>query len=269
MLRTLIFIALLLCPILATADGATNLFFLHHSTGRNMLDEGDARATIASMNSRQGTSYELWDHDYNHIGLRDPQGGYVGTYSIPDDNTDPDGLHQLWTTSNPARDAILANHQVIAFKSCYPASDITSDAMLEERKGWYLEMRDVFDQHPDKVFVVMSQPPRHRLATTVAQADRARAFAEWLGSPEFLAGHANIVSFDFFTLLAKADDGSETRNMLRYEYERSHSNDDSHPNMLANQTVCPLFVAFLIETASSIPTPAEDMSFGELKTMFR
>ena len=33
-------------------------------------------------------------------------------------------------------------HEVIAFKSCYPASDITSDKQLEERKDWYRKMRD-------------------------------------------------------------------------------------------------------------------------------
>jgi len=47
------------------------------------------------------------------------------------------------------------------FKSCFPASNIESDEELEQRKTWYLGMRDVMDAQPDKVFVVMSQPPLH------------------------------------------------------------------------------------------------------------
>jgi hypothetical protein len=37
--------------------------------------------------------------------------------------------------------------------------------------------------------------------------------------------------------------------MLRYEYEISHSNADSHPNALANQTNAPIFVDALVEAA--------------------
>ena len=237
------------------AEPLTNLFMLHHSTGRNVIVEGDVRDWINDYNTTQGTTYEFWDHDYNYIGLTAPDGTELGTtYNIPDDNTDPEGLLTLWTTSNGARDLILAEHEVIAFKSCYPASNIETDTELEERKTWYLSMRDVFDQYPEKVFIVMSQPPRHRLATNTAEADRARDFANWLKSDTYLAGHDNIVCIDIFTEFAQADDGSDTRNMLRYEYERSHYDSDSHPNVLANETVGPLFAEKLVEAASILDT---------------
>ncbi len=237
----------------AAAEPLTNLFMLHHSTGRNLIDEGDVRGWIDDYNATQGTSFEFWDHDYNYIGLTDPDGTTLGTtYAIPDDNTDPEGLLTLWTTSNSARDLILNSHEVIAFKSCYPASDIESDTELEERKTWYLSMRDVFDQFPEKVFIVMSQPPRHRLATNVTEADRARAFADWLKSDTYLAGHDNIVCMDLFNEFAQADDGSSTRNMLRYEYERSHYNSDSHPNTLASETAGPWLADGFVAAASTL-----------------
>jgi len=267
--KLLIIIVVAVAAVSATATDLTNMFFLHNSTGRYLLAECDARALVAEVNSRDGSGLEFWDHDYNDIGLRDPAGDYVGTYSIPDDNTDPDGLHKLWTTDNPARTSILANHQVIAFKSCYPASDITSDAMLEQYKTWYREIRNVFDQHQGHMFVVMSQPPRHRLRTDLAQADRARAFADWLSSEEFLSGHDNVVTFDFFNFLAHPDDGSEARNMLRWEYERSHTDTDSHPNTLANQTVGPVFMDFLFETARGPATDGDHTSVGLLKRQYR
>jgi len=240
--------------VLPDTPSMTNLFFLHHSTGRNLINEGSVRSHLASRNG----ALAFWDHDYNygcgsHNGLRDPSGSYVGyDYDIPGapcGNTDPDGLHYLWTTANSARATILANHEVIAFKSCYPASDIGSASELNQYKTWYLAIRDFLDTQQDKVFVIMSPPPRHRLATDLDDADRARAFADWLGSPEFLDGHPNLRYFNFFDLLAHPADGSSSRNMLRYEYERSHSSSDSHPNTQANQTVGPIFADALVAAA--------------------
>ena len=234
----------------------TNLFFLHHSTGRNLISDGSVRAHLASRSA----ALDFWDHDYNYgapcgsyNGLRNPSGGYEGyDYDIPGNNacgnTDPDGLHYLWTTANSARSTILANHEVIAFKSCYPASAITSDSLLNQYKQWYLAMGAVFDQYPDKVFVVMSQPPLRRSRTNTTEADRARNFANWLGE-EFVVDHANVVFFDFFDHLAHPDDGSADRNMLRTAYERPYDTTDSHPNDLANQTVGPFFADALADAA--------------------
>jgi hypothetical protein len=38
--------------------------------------------------------------------------------------------------------------------------------------------------------------------------------------------------------------------MLRYEYEDSHSGDDSHPNEAANQAVGPGLADFFCQTAA-------------------
>jgi hypothetical protein len=240
-----------------------NLFFLHHSTGRNLINSGNVREYLADYNAQNGSDFVFWDHDYNYVGLREGAGDYVPwIYDIPDDNTDPIGLYNLWTTANAARDSILANHDVIAFKSCYPASAISTPQLLAQYKIWYLAIRSVLDQYPDKTFVVMSIPPLHRLATDVTEADNARAFANWLKSAEYLQGHPNIVCFDLFDTLAAPDTpGVPTRNMLRYEYERNHSTTDSHPNNAANAVVGPLFAATLVAAAemnsnTATPTPS-------------
>ncbi|MBK9302501.1 MAG: hypothetical protein IPM94_00975 [bacterium] len=269
LIRAVTLFVLFAAAVATPAAALDNVLFLHHSTGRNLIDEGGVRGTIAQLNQSRGVPVQFWDHDYNAIGLRNPAGGYTGeSYDIPGDNTDPDGLYTLWTTANAARAQILENHQVIAFKSCYPASDVGSATELEQYKTWYLAMRDVFDQHPDKLFVIISQPPRHRLATDQDDAARARAFAVWLGSAEYLAGHDNLRFFDLFDRLAKPDDGTATANMLRWEYERSHSGDDSHPSAVANQAIGPEFAAFLIEVAGSV-TPNRDSSWGEVKAAWR
>jgi len=256
----------LLLPVLAQAAGP-RMFFLHHSTGRNMLDYGNARAYLAQVNAQKSTQLQLWDHDYNYIGLTDPDGTLLNRhFNIPGDNTYPDGLHVLFTEPHPAiqaiRDSVL-QYDVIAFKSCFPTCDITTDAQLQQYKDWYLDIRDVLDQYPEKTFLVMSPPPLHRLSTTPEIADRARDFADWLGSAEFMSGHPNLRFFDFFDHLAVPDDGSDLRNTLRYEFEWSHTGD-SHPNPLANETVAPLFIDAMVAAASpkqgisavtGVPTP--------------
>ena len=242
-------------PAPVAANLASNLFFLHHSVGDGLVVEGEMRNEIEAVNAANGTAFELWDHGYNWEGLRDPWGTYTGTsYEVPGDNTDVEGLYWLWTSNEDewaaCRRQILDNHGVIAFKSCFPNSAIPDAATLAQYKQWYLAMRDVFDVHTDRRFVVMSTPPLHRLSTDDAEAANARAFASWLCSAEYVGGHANVACFDLFDHLAAPDDGSATANRLRYAYEMDHGDGDSHPNAVANQTVGPELARFLCQVAS-------------------
>lgn len=249
------------------AAAQVKIFFLHHSTGRYIINEGALRSEIATRSAAAETPLVFWDHDYNYIGLRNPAGNLLGySFSIPNDNTDPVGLHQLWTTANAARDSILANYQVIAFKSCYsPTCRITSDTQLEQYKTWYTAIGGVLSQHPDKIFVIMSPPPLHHLTTNTAEADRARAYANWLRD-NFASGRSNCRFFDLFDLLAHPDDGSAQRNMLKTEYELSDT--DWHPNTLANQTVAPLLAEALVAGAEAF-LPVESQSLEGVKSLYR
>ena len=224
----------------ASGDGdATSVIFLHHSTGNNLIEQGDVREQLTAA------GYEFWDHNYNPIGLRDPAGAFTGySYRIPSDNTDPDGLARIFSRRVyplPVNALSgLLQHDVIVFKSCFPASNITSDAQLRQYKDWYLGMRDVMDRHPDHLFVVLSPPPLNPAATTPEAAARARAFADWLTSDAYLAGHPNVAAFDFFDALAEDDPAAPDANMLRAAYR---DGEDSHPNAAANAAVGPMFVA--------------------------
>ncbi|MBN1875871.1 MAG: hypothetical protein JXA33_16735 [Anaerolineae bacterium] len=224
----------------------TNIIFLHHSTGGNLISQGGVRERFTEA------GYDFWDHYYNQTGLRRPDGSAAGySYRIPDDNTDPDGLADIFAQpvhSLPLNALSgLLQHEVIVFKSCFPASSITSDEQLEQYKAWYRGMRDVMDAHLDRVFVVMSPPPLHPAATTPEAAARARAFANWLTSDEYLAGHPNVYAFDFFDHLAEDDPISPEVNMLRVAYRRE--TEDSHPNQIANEAVGPLFTEAVIQAA--------------------
>jgi hypothetical protein len=225
----------------------TNIIFLHHSVGANLIEQSDIRERL----TRAG--FYFWDHDYNGYGLHDPAGKPTGySYNVPDDNTDPDGLAQIF--AQPAHGqpwntfSGLLQHEVIAFKSCFPANDITSDQKLEQYKTYYLSMRDVMDRHPDKVFIVITPPPLNPAETNAQIAARARAFANWLKSDEYRKGHPNIFTFDLFGYLAGDDRATSDYNMLRKAYQ---DGTDSHPNQTANETISPLMAEFIVQSVAS------------------
>lgn len=50
----------------------TSVVFLHHSTGRNLIEQGRVREILT------GAGYHFWDHDYNWEGLVRPDGSAAG-----------------------------------------------------------------------------------------------------------------------------------------------------------------------------------------------
>jgi hypothetical protein len=221
----------------------TNIIFLHHSTGNNLIEQGGVRERFTQA------GYSFWDHSFNYQGLRDPAGKFTGySYSVLNDNTDPDGLARIFaqkTYDLPLNTLSgLFQHEVIIFKSCFaPANNITSDQQLEQYKAWYVGIRNVMDQRPDKIFIVMTDPPLNPAETNAQEAARASAFANWLKSSEYLNGHRNVFTFDFYRYLAENDPASPDYNMLRKAYREG---SDSHPNQIANKTVGPLLVDFVV-----------------------
>ena len=255
---------ILLALLLATGHPAlaqqpTRIIFLHHSCGENLINEGGVREGLTAL------GYEFYDHGYNEEGLRLADGSYTGAnFDVPGDNTDPDGFADIF--AQPLHDppdntfSHLMQYDVIAFKSCYPTSNIGDDYQLNEYESYYLAIRDRMDQHPDKIFVIVTQPPQVPAESDPAEGARARAFANWLQSDEYLAGHSNVFVFDFFGHLAGND------NFLRSEYRMDEY--DAHPNERANRDIGPLFVAFIDQAIRGYagggprptftpPTPAE------------
>jgi hypothetical protein len=174
------------------------IIFLHHSCGEGLIEEGGVRQGLTAL------GYEFYDHGYNGDGLRLADGTWTGeNFNVPDDNTDPDGFAVIF--SQPLHDppdntfSYLMQYNVIAFKSCYPVSNIGDNDQLEEYQSYYL--------------------------------------SDWLASDEYLDGHDNLVTFDFFDLLANDDD------VLRRDYRVDQW--DGHPNTEANEEIGPIFVTFL------------------------
>lgn len=240
------------------------VLFLHHSTGGNLIKEGHVRALLR----KKDPTIEFWDHSYNlflprlyqitskiiphHTGLTDENGELTGEdYQIHLTNTDPDGFAKLFSQAieNPPKNAlskIVKNFDCIAFKSCFPVTYIESDEKLERYQASYLTIRRRIDALGEKLFILFTPPPLRKELTKPEYANRARRFAEWLISKEFLWNRKNIRVFDFFNLLADQK-AVDNLNMLKRRYCRWII-IDSHPNKTANEECGKLFVDFLIDS---------------------
>ena len=235
-------------------EGGENIIFIHKSVGHMLIQEGDVRGIFDTFDVEHGTDFRFWDHDNDGpTGVTDPDGGQHLGYDIPGDNNTPWDYRDLFQqpVNDPPDNAfsrLLANHQVIVFKSCFTMCHIESDALLDEYKGLYREMRDVMDQHPLHIFVPLSPPPLNPGDTNPANAARARSFANWLKTDFLTEGgpHLNVRVLDFFNLLAEGNPFKPGYNMLRFEYCKDGY--DSHPNKAANQQVAPIFVDLLINS---------------------
>jgi hypothetical protein len=230
-------------PANAETGDFGRVILLHHSVGANLIAQGDVRQRLTDL------GYEFYDHGYNEDGLVLADGtSSGGNFDVPDDNTDPDGLANIF--AQPLHDppdntfSELMQYDVIAFKSCFPTSNIQSDEQLADYKSYYLSIRDRMDEYPNKIFIVVTQPPEIPNDTDSEAAARARAWANWMASDEYLSGHPNVFTFNLFDRLADPSD-----NMLRAEYQTDES--DAHPNELANQTIGPLFADFVDQAVTT------------------
>jgi hypothetical protein len=102
----------------------------------------------------------------------------------------------------------------------------------------------------------LTPPPLGPVETDPGSAVRARAFANWLASDEFLTGHPNFFTFDLFDLLAEDDPQAPDYSMLLGEY-RPEIPADSHPNALANGIIGPQLAEFIINAAESYRSSLE------------
>ncbi len=240
-------------PTIAPAAGKPTairrVIFLHHSTGQGLIDQGGLRQRLTAL------GYEFFDHGYNDAGLTLANGQSANmNFDIPDDNTDPDGFNILFAqpVTSPSSNAFshLMQYDVLAFKSCFPSANIESNQQLEEYKTYYRNIRAVMDKYPNKIFIVVTPPPNTPAETNSQNAARARAWANWLKSPEYLSGHPNVFTFDFFNLLAESNQSARDYNMLRAAYRLGDAHD-SHPNERANREIAPQFADFIAQAIKS------------------
>lgn len=152
----------------------TTALFIHHSIGRQIIAAG-LRDDLASAPE----VVQLWDHDYNDIGLTDWTGRRTGVpFPIPGDDTDPLGLVTLLEAlANRAIE--VPDHDLLILKSCFPNNGLADDAAASAMKGTYSKLRGLADDLPAYV-LLLSSPPLATESTRFSETKRATEMAQWL-----------------------------------------------------------------------------------------
>jgi hypothetical protein len=199
------------------------LFFIHHSTGENWLndDYGGLGLALRDHNYFVSDSNYGWGPDgigdTTDIGhwyrwFRSPESpGYMAAvYSASDQNCS----YTRWP------DTPEGSNQIILFKSCFPNSALqgnpgdpippiasnplcdqdawSDDHTVANAKGIYRDLLNFFAANTNQLFVAITAPP----LSDSTYANNARAFNQWLVS-DWLANypHANVFVFDFYNVL--------------------------------------------------------------------
>lgn len=208
------------------------LMWLHHSTGDYILKKGKLKKALEANN------IDFYDINYKEA--------VVDGYSIGD-HTDPEDFPKNFNTPkyfDVMKRWELENkqqHDIIMFKSCYPASNIKSEKMLENYKAYYLSMIPTFKQNPNVLFIPMTTPPLVIDKTTPENAARARKWSKWLTS-EYAKNIPNVKVFNLFNSLAVME-GYPEENTLPPQFAKAK--DDSHPSRKGGKAVTRLFIPWL------------------------
>ena len=255
-----------LTPVIAQND----LVFIHHSSGQNWLNDGLHAALV-------GKSYIDERNDITYGTDMSPDSGRPASLGgTPGDQTDMNHWI-LWFNDYLGRvrahGCASGFNQIIMFKSCYPISNVDdvgtepgdpfSDwqalvnykALYRHPSGsgntyahegyTYRALEDVFAANPDILFIPVTAPPLCYDDTNDGNAHRARLFNNWLKTDWLNAYNAahpglnNVAVFDWFNVLAYADDHASHPSQLRSEYGGGSGN--SHPNTQANQDSVGIF----------------------------
>lgn len=236
-------------------DYGQKVIFLHHSTGGNLYSEGKVANWISNYNSNNSTNYQISEFSYPDTPY--PWNNYPYDYW----NLWINGACNSESKTIECINTICSNYNVIIFKHCFPGAHIYADEAVSSAssskktlgnyKLQYRALRSLMDSYPQNKFIIWTLVPLHRLATNEANAARAKQFVDWVKN-EWLTedgkSHPNIYIFDFWSYAAEsnATPVNGKINCLKYEYERSHTATDSHPNTMANIFIGPKFAEFVV-----------------------
>lgn len=211
--------------------GSVPFLFLHHSTGANVWG-GGVPAWFTAYNAAHATQYqpnEKWfdpgsnnPYDYWDRWIHNPTGG--------------DTLEQL-----------TGSYRVIIWKHCFPVCNIGADTgnasvssqnqTLENYKLQYEALKTKMHSYPSVRFVVWTGAVQAAGAMSSEEAQRAKAFFDWVKSTWDEPGD-NIFIWDFYSL--------ETEGGLFLKADYS-SGGDSHPNATFCQAIAPYFCNRIVD----------------------
>ncbi|MBM3189999.1 MAG: hypothetical protein FJZ90_14910, partial [Chloroflexi bacterium] len=282
------------------------LVFIHHSVGDAWLAEGDGGLGDALGANNYYVSDTYYDWGPDDIGSYTDIGDWWTWFRGPDSAR---YMQAVYTTSNQHASYTrpmsppAGENTIVLFKSCYfnahlggspddppttgenplRGEDYSSEHhTVGNAKGIYNDLLAYFSTRQDKLFVLITTPPRTSNETDASHAANARALSDWLVN-DWLDGYpySNVAVFDLYNVLtsnggspAQNDLGAESGNHHRWRqgavqhthpvennYAAYGSNGDSHPTPAGNQKATGEFVQLLNvfyhrwQSGATEPTP--------------
>ncbi|HMS23698.1 MAG TPA: hypothetical protein PKB09_02735 [Candidatus Saccharibacteria bacterium] len=213
------------------------VLFIHRSVGNNLINDSDLYKLI----DEEGLSIEFSDYNQNTDMLRSNSLREKMGFSFPGNDTNPADYAKLFSEKGiHDYKKILEKtlrYDTIIIKSCYPNSNIKSNAELEEIKSYYLSIAKFFSNYPEKKLIMFTSPPLAPLMTNFKAAQRAKVLAKWLSSTNL---GKNIYVFDFYSQLANQ------KGVLDKKY-RKLLPFNSHPNKQAAKNIAPKIIKLIEE----------------------
>jgi hypothetical protein len=251
-------------------SSVVKLIFIHHSTGEGWLNDNNGELGIAlSQNNYfvSDTNYG-WGPEYNgdHIGDYTDIPHWLEWFTSENTTSYMSALYNERDTHSSYTRGNLENpggeNEIIMFKSCFPNSALEGNPDdPPSSEGWltvghakyvYNQLLLYFQNHPDKLFVVITAPP----LSDLSYAANARAFNQWLMN-DWLGQNnytlKNVAIFDFYNVLTGPDNHHRYYNNavqhiftegINTLYYPSGDYDD-HPNQTGNLKATNEFVTLL------------------------
>jgi len=201
----------------------TRLIFIHHSTGENLLADGNGALGTALRKNGYFVSDTNYGWGPDSIGDATDIGHWWQWFRGPTSTTYLNALYaegEQHSSYSRLPAAPSGENAIVVFKSCFPNSALQGDPAdpvppidsnplkgqdsgspahtVANAKGIYLSLLDYFRTRQDKLFIALTAPP----LSDAANAANARAFNQWLVT-DWLKDYPyrNVAVFDFYNVL--------------------------------------------------------------------
>lgn len=217
---------------------ATNILFLHHSTGKAVWD-GGVESWFKSARQITGKQYFIIEQEFPKT---------PGNY--------PYDYWNIWVKhqgnepyqNDPTLEMITQKYDMIIWKHCFPVGDIGQDInnpdinsvnkRIENYKLQYQALKAKMREFKNTNFIVWTGAAQVKGKTTQDNAKRARVFFDWVRKEWDQPGD-NIFLWDFYDL--------QTEGGLYFKDMYARGPKDSHPNEAFSRRASRLFCERILD----------------------
>jgi hypothetical protein len=243
------------------------LIFIHHSTGQNWLADDNGGLGLALSQNNYFVSDTNYGWGPDGIGNSTDIPHWLEWFRSANTSTYMTALYNESgiNSSSPSYTRVnLTNpggeNEVIMFKSCFPNSALEGNPNdPPSSEGWltvghakyvYNQLLLYFQEHTDKLFVVITAPP----LSDGTYAANARAFNQWLMN-DWLSENSyvlkNVAIFDLYNVLTGSNNHHRYyNNEIQHVFTEGmntlyYPTGDDHPSQTGNLKATSEFVPLL------------------------